>query len=219
MVAVGNIIFNHDTTWLSQIIVHPSQRNRGLGTILTQALIDRIDSSKYKSVLLDATFLGYPVYRKIGFELVSEYQHLVGPNNGSNSVANSSCIKLYEQKYLGQILALDKIATGESREMKLVEEMAGAVLWVDKEMVEAAYFPRLGKGLIIGRNTDAGIELMKHRMHTQQSAMFPVENEMAAHFLLENHWTESRRSRRMILGKKPDWKPGFIFNVISGAFG
>jgi GNAT superfamily N-acetyltransferase len=219
MVAVGNIIFNEDSAWLSQIIVHPTQRNKGLGKLITQALIDRIDPLTCNSVLLDATFLGYPVYKKMGFEFVSEYLHFTAPAVMLNPKTHSPCLKPYEEKYLEQIIMLDQMATGEKRKMKLMEEMARSILWVNGETVEAVYFPSLGKGPVIASNAHAGIELMKHRIDTEQSAMFPIENLDAASFLLENHWTETRRSRRMILGRKPAWIPSYIYNVISGGFG
>jgi GNAT superfamily N-acetyltransferase len=219
IVAVGNIIFYEDSAWLSQIIVHPAHRNKGLGKIITQALIDRIEPAVYTSILLDATLLGYPVYKKLGFEQVSEYLHFTGPGDGSNLSCDSPYLKRYEERYLDQILTLDRIATGEKRKMKLMEEVANSILWVNKEIVEAVYFPLLGKGPVIASNSQAGIELMKYRMNIHQSAMLPSENSEAAEFLLKNHWTEIRRSRRMILGRKPGWKPAQIYNVVSGAFG
>ena len=219
MVAVGNIIFNQDTAWLSQIIVHPAQRNKGLGTAVTKALLDRIDAIKFKTVLLDATFLGYPVYKKLGFELVSEYLHLTSVEDRPQPTFNSSFIKPFEEKYREQIFALDRAVTGENRALKLMEEMNRSLLWIKGGKVEGVYFPFLGKGPIIASQPEAGIELMQCRMSVQKSAMFPIENTVAAEFLFAHQWVEARRSRRMILGEPLNWKPAYIYNVISGAFG
>ena len=58
--------------------------------------------------------------------------------------------------------------------MKLMEEVVNSILWVNKEMVEAVYFPLLGKGPVIASNPQAGIELMKYRMNISSKRHAPI---------------------------------------------
>src|ERR1700722_8540089 len=73
IVGMGAIIYNGSTAWLFAIIVHKDFRNRGIGKAITQFLLDSIDKTCFPSVLLDATDFGYPVYKKAGFEVISEH--------------------------------------------------------------------------------------------------------------------------------------------------
>ncbi|HMH32772.1 MAG TPA: GNAT family N-acetyltransferase [Puia sp.] len=218
MVAVGNTVLYKDTAWLSQIIVHPEHRNRGLGKAMTQELIDQIDHQQYKTILLDATSLGYPVYQKLGFETISEHLHFSAHETESAFEKSGSIISTYDRDH-ENIFQLDKLATGEQREKKLMENLHEAWIYSSNRQLQGIYFPTLGKGLIIAQQPDAGIELMKCRMNTNKSSMLPAENKPAIDFLLSNGWTQIRMSRRMKLGRMIAWKPGYIYNVISGAFG
>lgn len=75
-IGVGTTIRHEDTAWLACIIVHPDHRNKGLGKLITEHLINSLDRNLYQSIYLIATELGYPVYKKLGFELEKEYVHL-----------------------------------------------------------------------------------------------------------------------------------------------
>jgi GNAT superfamily N-acetyltransferase len=57
------------------IIVHPDHRGRGYGKAITQALLDRIDRTRYRTVYLDATDMGFPVYQSLGFVEEVRYGH------------------------------------------------------------------------------------------------------------------------------------------------
>src|SRR6476660_665890 len=69
VIAVGTNIQHQDSAWLAHIIVHPEYRNRGLGREMASALIDNLDTKRFSTIYLDATDMGYPVYRKLGFEV------------------------------------------------------------------------------------------------------------------------------------------------------
>jgi GNAT superfamily N-acetyltransferase len=75
LAAVGTIIYHVDTAWLAMIIVHPDHRGRGYGKAITQASLDRIDRTRYRTVYLDATDMGFPVYQSLGFVEEVRYGH------------------------------------------------------------------------------------------------------------------------------------------------
>ncbi len=113
IVGMGGIIYNGNTAWLYAIIVHKEHRNKGIGIAITQFLLNEIDGIRFHSVLLDATDFGFPVYKKLGFEIISEHVHF--ENAAPDATAQlSECIKPFEERYLNDILRLDQEATGKT---------------------------------------------------------------------------------------------------------
>lgn len=215
---VGTIVYHIESAWLAHIIVHPDFRNRGLGKIITQALIDRVDATQYKTISLIATDQGYPVYQKIGFVLDSVYAHLI-TNIPFQQITASPLIVPYEEKFSDEILALDKTISGELRHVKLREHLAGWMVFLNMDNVDGVYFPDLGNGLIIASDPLAGVELMKLRLQTNNFAILPANNTPAMELLSRHYFHQQRISRRMFLGKKIEWQSTGIFNRVSGQMG
>jgi GNAT superfamily N-acetyltransferase len=215
---IGTAIRHEDTAWLAHIIVHPDYRNKGLGEAITRALLDTIDKRKYETIYLIATDLGYPVYLKTGFELEAEYVHLVNKNAPFHSPV-SPLILPFEDKYADEIYALDKLISAEGREEILRDHLRKSLVFVTEKKVEGVYFSSLANGLIIADNPVAGIELMKMRLQSKDFAILPGENKPAVEFLAANDFNQVRISRRMISGKKRSWRPGCIYNRVSGQIG
>lgn len=218
IVGVGNSILNEDTAWLALINVHAGYRNRGIGTIITKALIERLHRHKVQTILLDATDLGYPVYKKVGFEVVTDHLHFSGelsdfvPERPANIVP-------FEEKHKSALLALDRIATGENREVVLLEHIASSLVYVSGNKVHGAYFPDLTRGLIIADEPGAGIALMKLRLKDHNTCMMPKENVHAINYLLSTGFKHVNTSKRMWLGRKREWCGAYIYNVTGGMRG
>jgi GNAT superfamily N-acetyltransferase len=58
--------------WIAMVLVDTESRGQGVGTKLLRHSLDYLDGLKIKTVRLDATHLGRPVYEKLGF--VPEYE-------------------------------------------------------------------------------------------------------------------------------------------------
>lgn len=58
--------------WIAMVLVDKNARGRGVGTRLLRHALDYLDMLKVKTVRLDATHLGRPIYEKLGF--VPEYE-------------------------------------------------------------------------------------------------------------------------------------------------
>lgn len=218
IVAVGTSIRHTDSAWLAHIIVHPDHRSKGLGNLLASSLIDRLDRSVISTIYLDATDMGYPVYKKLGFEVETVYIHLDGKLT-DQYLLDPSCVIPFDEKYREEILALDRSISQEDRSWLLAEHLNFAILYVVSGKLQGAYFPTLLDSFIIASNNVAGTELMKIRMRTKDKARFPAGNQAATDFLTGNGYTEAGTSRRMLLGKKRDWNPEGIFGRISGGLG
>jgi hypothetical protein len=215
---VGTTIRHSDTAWLAMIIVHPGYRNLGAGKTITRALIDSLDADLFKTIYLDATDLGYPVYLKSGFEVQTEYMHFKCEQYNRDQPVSTSIIPFHEQ-YRNEILEMDKRVSGEGRADTLNLYITTSFLFIGNNKMLGFYIPALYDGLIIAENEAAGIELMKLRLKTKQFASVPVGNKAALEFLRNHPFEYVRTSRRMIRGEGRHWNPEGLFNRISGALG
>lgn len=218
MVAIGTSIFLKDSAWLATIIVHPEHRNKGFGKSITKYLIDNINREKFQTIYLDATESGFPVYRKLGFDLETEYAHLkAGPEIFNFTV--SEAVQFFTEKLRQKIFDLDRMISGEDRSLLLSEHLFSTSVYIDGSNLQGFYMPAFGEGLIVADNSVAGIELMKCRLLSKQIAICPAVNQNALSFLNEHGFEQFRISRRMILGRKRTWYPEKIYNRISGQLG
>jgi GNAT superfamily N-acetyltransferase len=216
-VGLGAIIENEDTVWLAQIIVHPSQRNKGIGKAITQYLVDSVDRHRFKTIMLDATHFGFPVYKSLGFEVVAEHVHFTG--KVLDLETDYAHIIPFEERYRQDVYCIDRLASGERRQNSLDSLLDGALLYVTGNTVRGVYFASSAKGCIIAGDAEAGIELMKCRLSARDTCMLPAGNKIACNFLLQNGFEHVRTSHRMRLGPEPAWDPTYIFNCMSGALG
>ncbi|MCE7068531.1 GNAT family N-acetyltransferase [Dyadobacter sp. CY326] len=218
LVAIGTSIMHADTVWLACIVVHPNHRKKGLGNEITVDLIANIDRTKFKTIYLDATEFGFPVYKKLGFELEAVYSHM--HNNGNVVIhADSEHITDFDPKYLQQIFDVDRQVSGEDRSGVLSDFIRSAKLYVVDFKVEGFYIPGWGDAPIIAISEQAGAALIRRRAHDEKTAVLPSDNLFAIAVLNELNFFDYRTSRRMYLGEKREWSRTGIYNRISGQLG
>lgn len=214
--AIGCAISHGKTAWLAQIIVAEAYRNRGLGSRITQSLIDLV-KNEVKSISLVATDLGAPVYTKLGFRPETEYSFL-RRSEPLTSNPEPEVID-YEPSFLGSMLGLDREASGEDRSFIIQDHLSNAKVINTKSELYAYYLPTLGEGLIISRDERAGQELMRLRLSTRIRHVIPEGNTTALNFLLENGFEPYRKAVRMVLGEPVHFKPEWIYSRIGGNLG
>lgn len=61
------------------VLTREEARGRGVGTAMTWAAVQAGAARGHDSAVLQATVMGLPVYRAMGFETVTEYVEFVGP--------------------------------------------------------------------------------------------------------------------------------------------
>jgi GNAT superfamily N-acetyltransferase len=215
IIGIGNTILHKNTAWLSHIIVHEEYRGKGLGTTITQALINSVPTT-HKTILLIATELGEYVYKKLGFETETEY---IAFKDVKIDVPSSPLIQPFEEKYRGDLHSIDTNISGESRFETLNPHLAHAQIFVQNNQIEGFYAPTFGDGLIMANTPDAGIELMKYRLKSNGLCLFPVENSAATSFLVANNYSPVKQMKKMRLGEKIKWEPQNIYNRAGGNFG
>ncbi len=215
---IGSTLKHTDSAWLAHIIVHPEYRNRGIGKMITDALVKSLDRRKYKTIYLIATELGYPVYLKSGFEIETEYADF-DAGSGLPDYKLSSSIIPFNENHRSEVLKLDKFVTGENRLNRLDEHIQNSSVYVSNGKVCGAYFPKFGEGLIIAYEEEAGIELMKLRLQKMKNAFFPADNKAAFEFYSRGNFKLDKYSKRMRLGKKKKLHLENMYNRVSGQIG
>lgn len=206
------------TGWLSHIITRPEFRNRGIAGLIVNHLRNLLIKTGCETVSLIATESGFPVYKKAGFSLQSEYvfferkEPLISFNKPQNIVH-------FSDKYKYDILALDKKISGEDRSRLLAEKFKNSYLYLEDGTLTGYYIPRLGEGFIAADNPQAGIELTKLRCSVSNRCVLPGENHEGIAFLKSHGYAEIKKARRMIYGKEFVWHPEKIFSRVAGNFG
>lgn len=218
IIAIGTNIQHQDSAWLAHIVVHPEHRNNGLGKEIATALINSLDRKKFKTIYLDATDMGYPVYKKLGFETDTEYIHLTGLHT-NQYLSDPAAIVPFQNQHKDELLALDKNISAEDRIKVLEPHLKFALVYLSDGHVQGAYFPSLLDGFVLANTALAGTELMKIRMRNKPTARFPSENQACVDFLIANGYNVTGSSTRMVLGERRDWNGKGIFHRISGGLG
>ncbi len=218
IVGIGSTIIHNTTAWLAHIIVHPEYRNKGIGKFITQCLLDSLNSTQVKTVLLIATPLGEPVYTSLGFHAETEYIFFEGKKIDLAQAENEN-IKPLIPAFHESLFSLDKQVSGEDRSWRLQENLEGAYMYIEKNALNGFYLPILGEGLIVARSETAGKALMHLRLKSRDNAVFPAENLAAYEVILKNGYKQTRTAKRMFLGERIHFEPIFLYNRIAGSIG
>jgi GNAT superfamily N-acetyltransferase len=215
---IGTGIVHGDVAWLGHIIVLPDFRNRGLGGIITKALVENMHAKNCKTIYLIATELGEPVYKKLGFETETEYVFF------KDLVKNidwnpSSEVTPYNPSHKEQIATIDKLVSGEDRMFHLERFLSNGFVHITDETVNGFYLPDFGDGFILATKLNAGLDLMRLRLAAKDNASFPIDNHDALDFMNKNNFQEFRKAKRMRLGPKRKLNLQFVYNRIGGNVG
>jgi len=217
IVGIGTAIIHGYTAWLAHIIVSPNHRNAGIGSVITKALIDLCQKHSCGTLLLIATALGEPVYKKFGFEVETKYlffDHGISPTGEA-----SPEIFGFQKRHEEALFELDRFVSGEDRKKLLREHLNNTVVFVEKNLLKGFYMPTLGDGLIIAESPAAGLALMKLRATSTKKFCVPMLNENALNFLSQHGFIEYRQASRMILGEKMIWYGSKVYSRIGGNLG
>jgi GNAT superfamily N-acetyltransferase len=108
---VGLLKYGTAFTWLSMMLVHPEHRRSGIGSQLLATALEA--ASQHRSVRLDATPAGEPLYRRFGF--VPEYELARAVIDTSAGVATPSRARAMTAGDLSSIFARDIEVFGADR--------------------------------------------------------------------------------------------------------
>lgn len=219
LIGVGSLISFGRSGWLGHIIVHPSRRGKGVGGYIVNHLIQLAHQLKIETLSLIATSMGENIYKKAGFRVVADYQYFERSLTQS-AQTDISNIVLFESRYYQSLVALDRFITGEKRDALLQEHTNGAMLIIDKGVLQGYYLPTLGEGPVYALTPSAGILLLDVRISGTSKAVVPAGNmPLEQYFLSEGFESLGVKGRRMVLGPEIAWRPECFFQRIGGNYG
>jgi GNAT superfamily N-acetyltransferase len=108
--------------WIAMVLVDAAERGRGIGCALLERALAFLDTQGVRSVRLDATPLGRPLYEKLGFAEEYVLTRFDGMPSIAESAADSSnkiAIRAAHPDDLEEILHLDQGITGTDRQALL----------------------------------------------------------------------------------------------------
>jgi GNAT superfamily N-acetyltransferase len=216
--ALGALIYHQDSAWLAHIIVDPAFRGHGTGSTITQSLIDLVDPDFFSSIFLMSTELGYPIYKKLGFEEDAKQFFYLPDKQPIVSNRHPNITTIQAEDY-PRVFELDYLAYGESRTYRLLQNIETSLVFKNAGLVQGFYMPNLLEGPIVSVLPEAGKALMLERMKQQSIAIIPDTNLEAAGILETCNWKVFRSARRMRLGARRAWNPQLIYNRFSGQIG
>ncbi len=179
LVGCANGILNGRVGWLGNIIVLPEYRGHGLGTALTQFLVDYFFTKGCITQILIATSMGEPIYRKIGFRRVADYIFLNSRDNPS--VLPVEGTRPCRSDDYEKIFRIDYSITAEDRRSFLNRFLAsGCVHESSKDEVDGFFLPELSQGAILAENNEAGLGLLSQKMNRGcNKIVIPEQNHSA----------------------------------------
>jgi predicted N-acetyltransferase YhbS len=217
-----------DAATLGMVIVSRASRGGGIGRKLMDAVLARLGG---RTVLLNSTEAGAPLYRKLGFEPVGTiHQH----QGAAFSVPVARLRKGERVRPLGvsdaaAIIELDRRANGFQREglvSALLESGQGVILDRGGEAAGFALFRRFGRGYALGPvvspDRDGARALISHWLGSN-AGMFirvdtPGDSGLAA-WLEKMGLKEVDCVTTMVLGPSPARGDGVApYAIVSQAF-
>lgn len=238
IVGTGVATNNGPVGWVGMIFVDEGLRGRGIGTSLTQAVIDELDRAGCVSLALLASPFGRPIYERLGFAAELEYRLIAASGLGGATTAESVAeppedssrprLRAYAPDDLPAILAVDAAATGEDRAHLLevsADPATGIVaLGPDGRVVGFELRAPWGTHPIVAPELVDGVRLLEDR-RTRTAAGAEVRTALpdvnrAGLTTLENlGWRQERELVRMVRGAPIRWQPSAIWGQFNFAMG
>ncbi len=194
-------------------------RGKGLGYEMTKFLVAFLENKGCETQLLIATELGESIYKKFGFRKLTEYQSFYSELDNDFNFTNS--VRKLELSDLESVYKLDLETNSEDR-THLIDKFYnhGFGYFNDDNELLGFYLPEFGRGLVLSKDKQAGIELIKLKHSTKgKRTLLPIENQNGIQLLEKMGLNKGEKSSRMILGKENKWMPNNIYSYGSGYCG
>lgn len=218
MIGIGSSIWHQKTAWIGHIIVHPAWWSKGVGTRITNHLVDGLKQMKYQSISLVSTPMGVSMYQKVGFKKQWDYIFYEYPQKFKPPTMGD-CIVPYQPSFMEQIFLLDEEVSGEARTAIIGLHINQSKLFLLNGKLQGVYFPTLGEGLILAKSNQAGIELAKYRLLDHPKSVVPEQNLAVIQFLESMNMSINRTGTRMYIGQPVHPKTKMVYNRIGGNMG
>ena len=111
------VCYGRDLGWIGMVLVLPEFRGRGIARRLMEHALGFAEENAVRCLALDATDMGWPLYRDLGFEDEAPIERwaLEVPLAGSLPEADPSTSDVVNAEQLAWMLELDRLAFGADR--------------------------------------------------------------------------------------------------------
>jgi GNAT superfamily N-acetyltransferase len=162
------INYANELAWISMVLVNKAFRGRGISKMLLSKLLDRLKSCR--SVKLDATPAGQPVYEKLGFRaeyIIYQMNHPELP--GQWDKEGSVLPEVIQEQEIEEVISLDRDIFGAKR--------SGLITSLVNECPDKAW-------LLRKNGTISGFALVrKGKFYTQVGPVFAAGQEDAKNLI------------------------------------
>ena len=110
--------YGQEVAWLGMVLAHPDYRRRGFARRLLEHALEFADGRNVRSLKLDATDQGQPLYESLGFRVEQEVQRWSGTGR------DPARIRQLESSAVSEIFVADREAFGADRS-RLLGALAG----------------------------------------------------------------------------------------------
>lgn len=213
----GAVIEHGNCIWLANIIVGEEYRGLGLGTMITSHLFN-YSKKRTKSILLIATALGFPIYKKLGF--IEDVSYTFFEKQPIKEQFQQHILP-YHAGFKEDLLRLDYEATGELREKLLAPKLHDAYVYAKDNYLQGFMLPHLGEGLVIAKTTTSGLTLMEANVSKSDIFALPKSNVIAIEhaMFLGYKLITNRTAIKMYWGNPLKWNPALQYGRIGGNLG
>lgn len=211
--------------WVAMVLVDKSVRGRGIGTRLMEHALEHLDRRGVRTMRLDATPLGRPIYEKLGFVAEYELERWEGIAQDASPPAR---VNPTTADQFDAICRLDQEATGTNRrrllerlyqerpeDMRVVLEARTVVGYTSLRVGSRAV--QIGPG--VARNAAAGHALLEAATHAHAGQPIfldlPVDNRPAGQWAQSHGLRVQRPLTRMRRGDAIHDRPAQLW----GCFG
>jgi GNAT superfamily N-acetyltransferase len=104
-------VYGEDLAWIGMVLVDPVYRRRGVATQLMEVTIRNLPSRGVKTIKLDATPAGRPVYAALGFTEETRIERWMG----TARAAGKTDFPIWRPELRQKVMALDRRAFGAER--------------------------------------------------------------------------------------------------------
>jgi len=147
---VSTTVYGTDLGWIGMMIIAPDRQRRGLGQQLMRAAQDHLITRGVERIMLDASEMGRPLYRRLGFRELYKVERW----NGKASTYLGPRARRIQPQDRDDVIGLDTALFGLNRAFilnRLLDEFPD-LAWVDRVQ-------RQPEGYLLGRRTADGVAL------------------------------------------------------------
>ena len=224
----ATIVYEQRFAWIGMVLVDPEFRGRGIGTRLLQETIEHLDAIGIRTMKLDATPAGRPIYEKLGFNDEYEIERWLLkrplPQAASAPVLNAfsdAVLQLDREIFGADRGGLLRSLASENPDFSMIAEHDGEV---------AGYtFGRRGTladhlGPWMARDEETAAELLEKFLgrSSRETVFVDALNDrrFVSRMLLARGFKVSRPLTRMVRGPNPyPGRPDLLCAILGPEFG